>query len=668
MNNSIFSIAYLEYMHEVLKKDIIDSYIPMFCECLLKQSSDVVDLQTLKKTMEELYGISNLTVGAVNSICDRMTSGDNPLLKRDHGQLLVNRASLGQYQVALKKDDRILSDYDRLVAEISDYSKKFIKVYSKEEVSEGLLQFLETHDIDLMTQQNTAVLQKITSHDDKCLAYVIARYVLESEKAGGDALNILARLAKGNAITNLVCLSGLNAYAGKLDDVHIYIDTPFFYDLLGANGNPNKEAAEELMNILQANGASFAIYRHNYNEVYTNLEDVINKLQLGVYDLRNCSRLLRMAVTEHFSSMQMQVMLNNVDVVLAKWNVSIPENPDLPKGYYDVDRNELEKIITEQYTNHRTRALFTHELNMMNIDIDSIVFTYRLRGNDVARSLKTAKAILLTTNRAIAKASNEPSVNVQNHKIPVCTTDMFLSTILWTNYPRKNDQLNRKLLISECFNTIQLNDSLFAKFFEDVKEKKIAEDITENQYLALTTSKLALSLLGDKTLNDINAYTDRTAAEILDILEQEHKEEVETIRQEAEIKLAKVNKSSEEAIAKIKSEHAANIAAKDSEINTLTLKIDSLCEQYQKEARIFANICSFILAAILASLFLIRGQSVDAFFYSHRILNYVWLGVKILLSLWGFFNWMGIIPKFADLKTRIYNRRYNYLHQKYLGK
>lgn len=103
MNNSVFSIAYLEYMHEVLKKDIIDSYIPMFCECLLKQSSDVVDMQILKKTMEELYGISNLTVGAVNSICDRMASGDNPLLKRDHGQLLVNRANLGQYQVALKK-------------------------------------------------------------------------------------------------------------------------------------------------------------------------------------------------------------------------------------------------------------------------------------------------------------------------------------------------------------------------------------------------------------------------------------------------------------------------------------------------------------------------------------------------------------------------------------
>ena len=184
----------------------------------------------------------------------------------------------------------------------------------------------------------------------------------------------------------------------------------------------------------------------------------------------------------------------------------------------------------------------------------------------------------------------------------------------------------------------------------------------------MTTSKLALSLLGDKTLNDINAYTDRTAAEILDILEQEHKEEVETIRQEAEIKLAEVNKSSEEAIAKIKSEHAANIAEKESEINTLTLKIDSLCEQYQKEARIFANICSFILAAILASLFLIRGQSVDAILHNHRILNYVWLGIKILLSLWGFFNWIGIIPKFADLKTRIYNCRYNYLYKKYLGK
>ena len=136
MNNTVFSIAYLEYMHEVLNKDIIDSYIPLICECLLKNQSEVVDVEDIKRLMNDIYGISNLTIGAASTILDRMASNKYMILHRSQGRLLVNTSRLNEYHVSLNKDDSIITDFEHLVASISDYSNAFPKHFSREQVSE----------------------------------------------------------------------------------------------------------------------------------------------------------------------------------------------------------------------------------------------------------------------------------------------------------------------------------------------------------------------------------------------------------------------------------------------------------------------------------------------------------------------------------------------------
>jgi hypothetical protein len=83
-------------------------------------------------------------------------------------------------------------------------------------------------------------------------------------------------------------------------------------------------------------------------------------------------------------------------------------------------------------------------------DVETISYIYRIRKNEAISNLKGCKAILLTTNEAIAFASkhNEISTNRVKPTIPPCLTDIFLSTILWANYPSKNNELNIKCLIN----------------------------------------------------------------------------------------------------------------------------------------------------------------------------------------------------------------------------
>ena len=122
MNTSIYSLAYLQYTYEVLRKDILDLYVPMFCKCLLQDKACEVDLKRIKEAMNAIYGIDNITYGAIRSICDRMASRKYGILEKRNGVFYVIKGKLNGYQLTLNKDDKIIDDFNILIKNISDFS------------------------------------------------------------------------------------------------------------------------------------------------------------------------------------------------------------------------------------------------------------------------------------------------------------------------------------------------------------------------------------------------------------------------------------------------------------------------------------------------------------------------------------------------------------------
>ena len=664
MNTSIYSLAYLQYTYEVLRKDILDLYVPMFCKCLLQDNACEVDLKRIKEAMNAIYGIDNITYGAIRSICDRMASRKYGILEKRNGVFYVIKGKLNGYQLTLNKDDKIIDDFNILIKNISDFSSSFPKKYTTDEVEKGFLNFIDLHGIDMLVGQGSKVFNSILKQENKRLSYVISRYILHNKEEGGNAIDVLNRLAKGNAISNLVSLSGRNNYTGNLSNVVVIIDTPFFYNLLGANNESNRDAAIELMTILKRNGAHFSMYQHNLNEVYTTLDDTINRLLTHDYDLKKSSRLLRMAVAEGYSSLQMEAMRANIETIRDKWGITEEEVPNIPNGYKDIDVALLTEIIDSSYTNNHSRTLFYYEKNMLSKDVDSINYTYRLRGNSVAQNLKGCKALMLTTNRIIATTSNNEQINIKKHLIPVCVTDMFLSTILWSNYPSNNDSLNKKLLISECYNNIQLDDALMIRFFEDIKEKRINEQISENQYLMITTSRLAKSILGDITQNDINAYTDRTSAEIIDIIEQEHKDEIEKVQLEGADKIKREQERNLKEIEHLTKQHNEDITEKTNKIEYLEGQIEHVDNYCKGMASMLSNALMLVISILLFIGFFAKRYLPTSFWKLHPSVSLCWYIIDGILSLWAFFNWIGIIWKFADLKQCLYRKVYMYFRRR----
>lgn len=633
MDKGIYGLAYLEYNYEKGHHDIIDAYIPLICHCLYAMKVKEAEVLPVREKLKELYGLNNITDGAIISIFNRMAKDKYGLLKSHNNSFLVIEKEVA-IEAEKKPKENLVAGFDVMVERIEEYSKNYQVSFTLEEVEKGLYHFMDQYDVDLTLGNIRELCQQLTKYkkEEKKLKYIISKYLIDAAETNPEAIRLMVKLAKGHALTSLVCLQNITKMTGSLKDVEIYLDAPIVFNLLDLNDSSNYHLAKELMQLLKDNGAKFRMFEHNYNEVVGTLTDARDRLATHNYDLRKSSRLLKMAHRDGMSSIQIDMKIGEFAELMTRWDIETIGRPSLNEGYNDIDVITLRNIIEDVYTRKGTRSLFWNELNMLETDLDSITYIYRLRGNLACTSLKNSKAILLTTNRVISTASHDRRINVINHAIPACSTDIFLSTILWTNYPGTNGDLNQKLLMSECYNSIELDDQLMLQFYDQIAKKRSEGTISEAQYLQATTSRVALEILADKTLNDINAYTDRTATEVLEIIEQSHKADLESLEEKHREEMSNAKSETDQI-------HKTDIETIEGLRSDLKLHDDNI----KKLANSLANISTGFIFIVLLFVFIYFKL------YPNPLNTSLWFvcpyyTVWLLVTCWAVLSWFGRIP------------------------
>lgn len=418
--------------------------------------------------------------------------------------------------------------FEIIVADIIEYARTtFDKEFSKEEVSQGFTDFLNQHDSDIILNlQHLNRTTKRKKEKIKSLNYIISRYILDRTETEPSKINTIVQLSKGHLLAQIISLDNLSSYTGNMKSVKVALDAPIVFNLLGLNGDAAYELDGELLKLLKEQSADFVIFQNNYSEVISTLTDAENRLRTHNFDLSQSSRVLRYAVRAGKNANFINTKISQLDEFIKQWNITLLDPPDSPSHYDEIDMRYLTDNIKTIYDNKNTYSKFRYHIDdMIETDVDTISYIFRLRGNVATASLKDCKALLLTNNVAISYASKNSQVSKVRHKIPACVTDVFLSTILWIRFPQKNKNLNLNLLMNQCSDNIVLNDSILSLYYNKVLEMTKTGAITNEQAVMLESSKLAYSLLEEKTLNDVNLFTDKTPSEILEDIEFQHNEE-----------------------------------------------------------------------------------------------------------------------------------------------
>lgn len=525
IDKSILGYAALEYMSHI-GKDIWDMYVPLVCEALVKSNPSQIDTVVIKKMLEDEYGIKKITYGAIDTIIGRMHSNGLIEPKDKHFAPIIDK--IAQMKVG-KTSQSIETEYSELCEAIHAYSAKFeigIEI-TKNEIETTLDNFLDEYGGEIIIDRENFYTKLSKKEKKASVNYIISRYVLENQST--QSINTLEKLAKGAVLAQITSLDHFNEYQGKMKGVVIALDAPIIYSLLGLNGESAQLLNEELLSLLKKQGCEFVIFNQHYNEVHNTLAEAINRLITGVNDLRYASRVLRYAVREGLSSAQLQAKLELLENIMMNNSIKVSVAPDIQPKYIDIDVAALQEDIATLY-NQAGGKMYDYTKERIANDADVISYIFRIRNNFAATNLKNCKAILITNNSAIAFASRKNTISQVKHNIPACVTDVFLSTILWLNYPQHNDSLNKKVLMDLCYSYTSLDNALLIRFYQDAKEK-LGDDITTDEtVLLIKSSKLALQLLEQKTLNNIDLYTDKTFDEIMQellIRDEEEKQDLQ---------------------------------------------------------------------------------------------------------------------------------------------
>lgn len=532
-NKTLFGLAFLNYNWETNKRDIIDTYIPLVCECIINKQINTVDRNIIQLELIEDYGL-NVPLGAIESILRRCK--EEKILTRDKGLYKVDWSVITKHTGNKKSKNLVENNFEDVLSNIVNFGKnEFGITYIDQEVEDGFMAFLKKYDADIvLANDNNIEFQSV--RDKNKLQYIISKYIMYADQQKKSDFKKIANIAQGHAIATIISNTNIQTYVGLLNDVFVYLDAPMIFNLMGINGESNLLLAKELVESLISKGAKIKVFSINDEEVTSTITDAIERLKTGNYTINKSSRVLKTAIRESYSYSKLQLKLNQLPDLYDKYKIAINENLEInPK--YQIDEVKLVETITKIYSNGGSRNIGWHQKNQIDRDAKTIADIYQIRKATNILSLKQCKAILITTNEAIAFSSRNYQISNfgNNSKIAPCVTDIFIATILWANYPSKNNDLNIKKLLSICYSNTELDNKLFQKFYNDVEVLHKEQRISEEQFYLLNTSNLTYKLLEKKTLNDLEEYTDKTASEIVEDLINSYKHDGNIINKNIQI-------------------------------------------------------------------------------------------------------------------------------------
>lgn len=197
--------------------------------------------------------------------------------------------------------------------------------------------------------------------------------------------------------------------------------------------------------------------------------------------------------------------------------------------------------------------------------MQSIAYIHKLREGFKPHSIHESKHIFVTTNSRLAYASKlyDNTIYGEGNYFSITSTDILIGTLLWLRKPEKMIDSTKKRLLSSVYAMIEPNDELLKRFVNEIEKLNRRNDISQDDYILLRDSHTARKILSEETLGDPNAFTPKTAMDILEEMKETterqlhvEREEHERVRRTLELENIKIKEDEKNKLLREKEEQA----------------------------------------------------------------------------------------------------------------
>lgn len=523
-NPTIISLSVLQVNWD-RGQDYLGSFLPFLVECLKDAPAREVSLPDIQQRMLSIFGL-RLPAHTVKLLLNRAIR--QGFIKKRYGILLRVDDKLPQTKFKTRRD-KALRELVALVEAFQHFcQEKFDKVLEFEEAESALHEYLASHIDSMLAATLNGSPVPEPNRRIKGAHYLTNAFIRDILEKSPDLFAYLETLVKGTFLANSLLYQDFTEIGQDFKNIEVYFDTTFLLAALGLTGDQQRIPCQELLDLLQVEGARLCCFDHTLKEIQRILDTSSFLLRTGKAR-RAYGETNRFFFENRWTSSDVERVISELPSRLGTLRIQVIPHPEYAPQYGVNEQKLLEDLKAGVgYNNSESEA--------PQMDAASLTGIYRLREGGTFRELESCRAIFATPNTSLVRVAM--AFFNRESGVPVAITDAALTYLVWLKRPTAAPELPKKRVIANCFAAMEPPDPLWKLYLDKVDELEQEGALPPDSFALLRYSMEAKVTLMDLTLGEAGAFTEGTVEEVLKVarenVRREALEQVEEQRRQRE--------------------------------------------------------------------------------------------------------------------------------------
>ena len=500
---------YAAYKSGFLGNNILDTYFSFMANMISEERLSVVEDTVIAAKFEERYKME-LPLPFIRQVLG--VGVQNGSFIEDHGKYSVVVNEIAKHCFSKTDFDAL---WERLIKDFSEYCRAKDIDISSLDINAFVLDILDDADEKILSGEKVDEQAGMLPSE-----YGWHSFIKEQGQLQTEVYSFVAALSASNITKQALFHAGETAT--DYSDLHVYLDSPIIFALLGMDDTSRTESYKQLVADMLKARCSVHVLDHNFQEVDSIIARAAGWATNTLYDLRKANNAARFFHDSQIDETEISEFCDNIETKLNELGITVKETAyDVFQDKFQEDEICLFDMVKARYLD-RGYELSQEKQDSIRIDVQSIIMIYRERQGQTATRLQNAKHIMLTSNNVIANVSKkyESNKSLQSGHIPACISADLFGAILWLDSPMQLLEYQKKKLLAACYAFLKPDKVMLDKYIQSLDEARNADAIDEKKFLFLRTHKVVLDSLMDITKGDYARFNSNTYLEVYDDIQE----------------------------------------------------------------------------------------------------------------------------------------------------
>ena len=500
---------YAAYKAGFLGNNILDTYFSFIANMISEERLAVVEDTVIAAKFKERYTM-DLPLPFIRQVLG--VGVQNGSFIEDHGKYSVVVNEIAKYRFSKTDFDAL---WNRLIKDFSEYCRAKDIDISSLDINAFILDILDDADEKILSGEKADEQAGMTPPE-----YGWHSFIKEQGQLQTELYSFVAALSASNIAKQALFHAGETAT--DYSDLHVYLDSPIVFALLGMDDTSRTESYKQLVADMIRAKCSVHVLDHNFQEVDSIIARAAGWATNTLYDLRKANNAARFFHDSQMDETEISEFCENIETMLNELGITVKETCyDVFQDKFQEDETCLFDMVKARYIDHGYE-LSQEKQDSIRIDVQSIIMINRERQGQTATRLQNAKHIMLTSNNAIANVSKkyESNRSLQAGHIPACISADLFGAVLWLDSPMQLLEYQKKKLLADCYAFLKPDKVMLDKYIQSLDEARNADAIDEKKFLFLRTHKVVLDSLMDITKGDYARFNSNTYLEVYDDIQE----------------------------------------------------------------------------------------------------------------------------------------------------